>query len=77
MARGHAVRVAEAVRAACIMAAVRAYEEGGVSGLCAEGRWELAIEAIRDLDLERLLALVERRRREGAAPPSAAGGRAR
>ena len=33
-------QLAEAVRAACIKAALEAYEEGGVLGLCAEGRWE-------------------------------------
>jgi hypothetical protein len=30
--------VAEATRAACLEAMTRAYEEGGLSGLCAEGR---------------------------------------
>jgi hypothetical protein len=48
---GDTRRVAEAVRAACIAAAERAYEEGGVSGLCTEGRWELAVQAMRELDL--------------------------
>lgn len=43
--------VAEAVRMACIEAALAAYEEGGVLGLCAEGRWEYAISAMRQLDL--------------------------
>lgn len=43
--------IAEMVRQACIEAALRAYEEGGISGLCAEGRWELAIDAMRSLDL--------------------------
>jgi len=51
-----AIRVAEAVRAACIVAAERAYEDGGTSGLCAQGRWELAVGAIRELDLQRILA---------------------
>ncbi len=50
-----ALRVAEAVRAACVGAAERAYEDGGVRGLCAEGRWELALDAIRELDLRALL----------------------
>ncbi len=49
------VRAAEAVRAACIAAAERAYEDAGVSGLCAEGRWELAVQAMRELDLDGLL----------------------
>lgn len=46
--------LAEAVRGACLEAARGAYEDAGLSGLCAEGRWELALEAIRGLDLEPL-----------------------
>jgi len=42
----------EAVREACIRAAVDAYEDAGIQGLCAEGRWEAAIAAIRRLDLQ-------------------------
>jgi len=34
------LQMAEAVRQACIAAALRAYEDGGLSGLCQEGRWE-------------------------------------
>jgi hypothetical protein len=52
MADGETRRVAEAVRAACIATAERAYEEGGVSRLCSEGRWELAVQAMRELDLD-------------------------
>jgi len=48
-------RVAEAVRDACLQAAIAGYEEAGWSGLCAEGRWELALDRIRALDLEALL----------------------
>lgn len=48
-------QLAEAVRAACIKAALEAYEEGGVLGLCAEGRWEYAISAMRQLDLAAVL----------------------
>ena len=47
--------VAEAVRAACVDAALAAYEEGGIRGLCHEGRWEYALQAIRGLDLEHLV----------------------
>jgi hypothetical protein len=43
---------AEAVRQACIAAALAAYEEAGVLGLCAEGRWEAAISALQSLDLQ-------------------------
>lgn len=52
-------RLAEAVRTACIQAALEAYEEGGIRGLCAEGRWEYAISAMRQLDLVELAAALE------------------
>ena len=48
-------QLAEAVRAACIQAALDAYEEGGVLGLCAEGRWEYAISTLRQLDVAAVL----------------------
>jgi hypothetical protein len=43
--------VAEAVREALASVARQAYEEGGMSGLCAEGRWDLALDAMRAADL--------------------------
>ena len=49
-------QLAEVVRAACIEAALEAYEEGGVLGLCAEGRWEYAISAMRQLAVDALIA---------------------
>ena len=54
-------RLAEAVKQACIDTALRAYEEAGISGLCAEGRWELALDAVRSLDVKPLLAAAETR----------------
>ena len=42
---------AEAVRGALIEAALVAYEDAGLSGLCAEGRWEAAVAAMRSLDV--------------------------
>jgi len=42
----------EQIRAALLDAALRAYEEAGIQGLCAEGRWEAAVDAMRSLDLE-------------------------
>ena len=47
--------IAEAVRQACIEAAQSAYEQAGISGLCAEGRWELAVDAMRSLDVKAVL----------------------
>lgn len=48
-------QLAETVRTACIQAALAAYEEGGILGLCAEGRWEYAISALQQLDVEALV----------------------
>ena len=47
---------AEAARQACIAAALAAYEDAGVLGLCAEGRWEAAISAMQSLDLQPIAA---------------------
>ncbi|MGD8429573.1 MAG: acetyltransferase [Ectothiorhodospiraceae bacterium] len=44
--------VAEAVRQACLQEAVDAYEYGGMSGLCVEGRWDLAMDRLRSLDVD-------------------------
>ncbi|MCR4331612.1 MAG: hypothetical protein NUV34_02740 [Sulfuricaulis sp.] len=49
-------RLAEAVREACLKAARDAYENAGISGLCEEGRWECAVNAIRSLDIEAVIA---------------------
>jgi hypothetical protein len=51
--------LAEAIRQACIAAALEAHEQAGISGLCQEGRWEVAIDAIRSLDLGALLAQID------------------
>lgn len=48
-------RLAEAIRTACLEAALRAYEDAGISGLCHEGRWEYAVQAIQRMDLTALV----------------------
>jgi pentatricopeptide repeat protein len=45
------------VRAACLNVARLAYEDAGIRGLCADGRWEAALTAIRELDLSGVLDL--------------------
>ncbi len=46
---------AERMRAACLDAALRAYEDAGIQGLCAEGRWEAAVAAVRRLDIREVI----------------------
>jgi hypothetical protein len=49
------LQIAEVVRQACLAAALQAYEDAGLSGLCHEGRWEYAVDAMRGLPLRPLL----------------------
>lgn len=49
-------QLAERVRTACLQAALDAYEDAGLQGLCAEGRWECAIDAVRSLPLADLVS---------------------
>lgn len=49
------LRIAERVRAACVRAALEGYEGAAIAGLCHEGAWEAAVDAIRMLDLETVL----------------------
>jgi len=58
-------QLAEAVRAACIKAALEAYEDGGILGLCAEGRWEYAISAMQQLDVDALIAVYTEQQQQG------------
>ena len=46
---------AEAIRAACLQAAQQGYERAAADGLCDEGALEVALDAIRSLDIESLV----------------------
>jgi len=52
---------AKRIRDACLEAVLQEYEDAGVQGLCAEGRWEAAVGALRTLDLAPLLREFEHR----------------
>jgi hypothetical protein len=51
-----AIRLAEEVRAALVQSALAAYEDAAMRGLCSEGAWEVAVAAMRRLDLRQLTA---------------------
>ena len=53
-----AQKVAEQVRGAVVLAALTAYEDAAIRGLCCEGAWEVAVGAMRDLDLSRVTTQV-------------------
>jgi len=47
--------LAKRIRDACLQAALQAYEDAGMQGLCADGRWEAAICALKTVELAPLL----------------------
>jgi len=47
--------IANRIRQACVEAALQAYEDAGMQGLCEEGRWEAAVSALRTVDLVPML----------------------
>ncbi len=49
------LRIAEIVRTACLRAAIERYDQAASDGLCLEGAWECALDAIRSMDLEAVL----------------------
>ena len=49
------VQIAQAVREACPQAAQQGYERAAADGLCDAGALEVALDAIRSLDIESLL----------------------
>ena len=49
------VALAEAVRKACVQAALNAYENARMDGLCHDGAWEIAVGAMRALNVERVI----------------------
>lgn len=48
-------QMADAVRKACIEEALKSYEDAGLRGLCHEGRWEAAVEAMRQINLDTVI----------------------
>jgi len=50
------LELAETVREACLCTLLQAFENAGISGLCGEGRWEIAVQALRSLDLRAVVA---------------------
>jgi hypothetical protein len=47
--------IAAKIRAAYLETAVNSYEDAAANGLCAQGAWECAVDAMRHLDVISLL----------------------
>ncbi|HKH82502.1 MAG TPA: hypothetical protein VKA25_02330 [Gemmatimonadales bacterium] len=50
-----AARLAEQVRIAVVEAGVAAYQDATLQGLCGDGAWEVAVGAMRRLDVGDIL----------------------
>lgn len=48
-------QIIERIRQACIKIAQEAYEDAGLRGLCHEGRWEVAIDALKHANHQKLI----------------------
>ena len=48
-------KLAEEIRAAYLETAINSYEDASANGLCAQGAWECAVDAMRRLDISELL----------------------
>jgi len=60
-------QLARRVKDECIQAALSAYENASISGLCGEGAFEAAVSAMRMVDVDRLVE-------EGGGAENASGG---
>jgi hypothetical protein len=49
------LQLAATVRNACVRAALDGYEQAQIAGLCQEGAWECAVDAMRRVDLSAIL----------------------
>jgi hypothetical protein len=64
------MQMAQAVRNACIQAALDGYQRAQIAGLCQEGAWECAVDAMRLVDLSMVLP-APAQHLPPSAPPSA------
>lgn len=51
--------LAETIRQACVKAAVTAYDNARMDGLCHEGAWEMAVGALQQMDLSTFVQRVQ------------------
>ena len=54
LSKQNRLRIAAAIKGACLKAAVEAYEDAKIRGLCQEGAWELAVDCMKSLDVEQV-----------------------
>jgi hypothetical protein len=55
MADAEMAALAAKIRASFVETAIDAYEDASANGLCAQGAWECAVDAMRHLEIRDLL----------------------
>lgn len=58
------IQLAKKVKDECINTALEAYANASGDGLCCEGAWECAVEAIRNLDSVEIISRVNSIKRD-------------
>ena len=48
-------RIAEAIKAECLRTAIESYTFAKMSGMCQEGAWEFAVDALKSMDVTAVL----------------------
>ena len=48
-------KFANRIKDDCVKTLIEAYEDAGLQGLCAEGRWEAGLGALRAFDVARIV----------------------
>ena len=59
MKPGSIEKLAEDLRNIFIKTAIEKYENASISGLCAEGAWEAAIDGVKNLNLNEIITEIK------------------
>lgn len=59
MEPGSIEKLAEDLRNIFIKTAIEKYENASISGLCAEGAWEAAIDGVKNLNLNEIITEIK------------------
>jgi hypothetical protein len=62
------LQLAERVRQACVQALLEGYQMAAMSGLCHQGAFDVAVDAVRSMDLREVVGVSECQVRPALGP---------
>lgn len=62
------IQLAERVRQACVQTLLESYQMASISGLCHQGAFEVAVDALRSMDIREVVGLSEGQMRPALGP---------